>query len=181
MIPAGLADKNIEFFSRDGELYSIQDGHRYTYPDMPQEHLLFLWKQITDDETGRATVAHLRKEDRVKTYSICRFGGCNSTPDSSEDLNLMDPAEYFDCGLRGGKCPWEGKRCKEILAERGVISTRQLEIMKLVAAGLFNKEIADRLQISENTVANHLANIFDKLGDRSRVVITSFVKERGIL
>lgn len=92
----------------------------------------------------------------------------------------MDPAEYYNCGIRG-KCPYEGKRCKEILAERGVISTRQLEIMKLVAAGLFNKEIADRLQISENTVANHLANIFDKLGDRSRVVITSFIKERGIL
>lgn len=180
MIPAGLADKNIEFFALDGELYSVQDGNRYKFPLMPVEHMGFLKKMYEEDLVGKQTVQHFAPNCRLRTYSICRFGGCNATPDLTSDGNCMDPAEYYNCGIRG-KCPYEGKRCKEILAERGVISTRQLEIMKLVAAGLFNKEIADRLQISENTVANHLANIFDKLGDRSRVVITSFVKERGIM
>lgn len=179
MIPAGLIDKNIEFFSQDGELYSLQNGKRFRFPDLPLDHQAFLLNQFTEDETGRETVSHLRPDDRLKTYSICRFGGCNSTPDASHDLENMDPSEYFDCGIRG-KCPHEGKRCKEIVAERGIISPRQLEIMKLVASGLFNKEIADKLHISVNTVDNHIANIFDKLGDRSRVVITSFIKERGI-
>lgn len=179
MIPAGLIDSNIEFFSQDGELFSIQDGKRYQFPHMPVNHLQFLEQVYREDISGQKTVEHLILNDRLKVYGICRFGGCNSTPDANADLDCMDNAEYFDCGIRGN-CPHEGKRCKEIVAERGVISPRQLEIMKLVAAGLFNKEIADRLQISENTVANHLANIFDKLGDRSRVVITSFIKERGI-
>lgn len=179
MIPSGLLDSNIEFFSQDGELFSIQDGTRYQFPHMPVKHLDFLEQVYLDDTTGQKTVEHLIPTNRVKVYSICRFGGCNSTPDATSVGDCMDNAEYFDCGIRGN-CPHEGKRCKEIVAERGVISPRQLEIMKLVAEGLFNKEIADRLQISENTVANHLANIFDKLGDRSRVVITSFIKERGI-
>lgn len=179
MIPAGLADKNIEFFAQDGELYSIQDGKRYVFPSLPEEHTQFLLKMYQDDKIGQQTVLHLTPISRIKAYSICRFGGCNATPDLTQDGDCMDPSEYFDCGIRGN-CPHEGKRCKEIVAERGVISPRQLEIMKLVAEGLFNKEIADRLQISESTVANHLANIFDKLGDRSRVVITSFIKERGI-
>jgi DNA-binding CsgD family transcriptional regulator len=179
MIPAGLADKNIEFFAQDGELYSIQDGKRYKFPEMPDEHLSFLLKMYDEDLTGNQTVQHLTPKSRLKVYSICRFGGCNATPDLTSEGDCMDPSEYYDCGIRG-TCPYEGKRCKEIVAERGVISPRQLEIMKLVASGLFNKEIADQLQISESTVANHLANIFDKLGDRSRVVITSFIKERGI-
>lgn len=180
MIPAGLIDQNIEFFSQNGELYSIQNGDRYTYPEMPDEHLQFLHNEFNCDAHGKSTVDHLKKEQRLKAYSICRFGACNSTPDASSGLDILDPSEYFDCGIRG-KCPHEGIRCKEIVAPNGVISPRQLEIMKLVASGLFNKEIADRLSISENTVQNHIANIFDKIGDRSRVVITSFVKERGIL
>jgi DNA-binding CsgD family transcriptional regulator len=180
MIPAGLTDNNIEFFSHNGELFSVQDGQRYTYPSMPQSHLMFLYKQFAEDPAGRDSVSHLIDRDKLKTYSICRFGGCNSIPDASSNLDLLDASEYYDCGIRGN-CPWEGKRCKEIVAEKGIITARQLEIMKLVALGLYNKEIADRLQISENTVANHLSNIFDKLGDRSRVIITSFIKERGII
>lgn len=180
MIPSGLTDKNIEFFSVNGELYSISNGFRYQFPEMPYDHVEFLSEQFHLDEIGQSTVEHLAEYDRLKTYSICRFGACNSTPDASPTGDIVDSHEYFNCGIRG-KCPHEGKRCKEIVADNGVISHRQLEIMKLVASGLYNKEIADQLNISENTVANHLANIFDKLGDRSRVVITSFVKERGIL
>lgn len=180
MIPSGLTDQNIEFFAVDGELYSLSNGFRHKFPDMPYEHVMFLNEQFHLDDAGQKSVEHLKEYDRLKTYSICRFGGCNSTPDASAKGEIVDSNEYYDCGIRGN-CPHEGKRCKEIVAENGVISHRQLEIMKLVASGLYNKEIADQLQISENTVANHLANIFDKLGDRSRVVITSFVKERGIL
>lgn len=179
MIPAGLTDANIEFFAVNSILHSLQSGIRYQYPDMPESHLDFLENEFCKDSTGKATVAHLPESDQLRIYSICRFGGCNSTPDSSEG-DCTDSNEYYDCGFRGS-CKYEGIRCKQIAAKNGMISTRQLEIMKLVASGLFNKEIAGRLSISENTVANHLANIFDKIGDRSRVSIVSFVSERGIV
>lgn len=50
----------------------------------------------------------------------------------------------------------------------GGLHERELDVLKLAAAGLGNKEIANRLGISENTVATHFCNIFRKLGVESR-------------
>jgi DNA-binding NarL/FixJ family response regulator len=49
------------------------------------------------------------------------------------------------------------------------LTPRQLEIIRLVAAGHSNKEIAGRLAISEGTVKSHLHTLFDRLGVRGRV------------
>ena len=48
------------------------------------------------------------------------------------------------------------------------ITPRELEILELIAAGLSNKEIAERVFVSENTVKTHLSRVFDKLGARRR-------------
>jgi len=42
------------------------------------------------------------------------------------------------------------------------LTKREMEVLKLIAEGLYNKEIADRLTISEKTVKNHVSNIFRK-------------------
>jgi LuxR family maltose regulon positive regulatory protein len=44
------------------------------------------------------------------------------------------------------------------------LTTRELEILRLIAAGLRNQEIADELEISPATVKRHIANAYDKLG-----------------
>jgi two-component system NarL family response regulator len=49
------------------------------------------------------------------------------------------------------------------------LSDRELEVLKLVAKGLTNREAAGELHLSENTVKNHVANILDKLHLRSRL------------
>ncbi|HEX3394775.1 MAG TPA: response regulator transcription factor [Acidimicrobiales bacterium] len=51
----------------------------------------------------------------------------------------------------------------------GRLSDRELEVLRLVAEGRTNKEAAAALNLSENTVKNHMANILDKLHLRSRV------------
>ena len=48
------------------------------------------------------------------------------------------------------------------------ITPRELEILELIAAGLSNREIAERVFVSENTVKTHSSRIFDKLGARRR-------------
>jgi len=48
------------------------------------------------------------------------------------------------------------------------ITPRELEILELIAEGLSNKEIADRVHVSENTVKTHSSRVFDKLGARRR-------------
>jgi DNA-binding CsgD family transcriptional regulator len=61
------------------------------------------------------------------------------------------------------------------------LSSRELEVLKLVARGQSNREIAARLFISEHTVARHLSNIFSKLGVASRTAAAAFAFARGLL
>jgi two-component system NarL family response regulator len=59
------------------------------------------------------------------------------------------------------------------------LTTRELEVLKLVARGMSNREIADRLYISENTVKNHVRNILEKLHLHSRMEAVLYaVRER---
>jgi DNA-binding CsgD family transcriptional regulator len=61
------------------------------------------------------------------------------------------------------------------------LSRRELEVLRLVASGKSNREIAAALVISEHTVARHLQNIFAKLGLSSRAAATAFAFEHEIV
>jgi DNA-binding NarL/FixJ family response regulator len=64
--------------------------------------------------------------------------------------------------------------------EDPVLSSRECQILRKVAAGDSNKEIAALLGISENTVKKHVSNIMDKLGMNNRTQLALYAKERGI-
>lgn len=61
------------------------------------------------------------------------------------------------------------------------LSTREREILIWVAKGLTNKEIALQLGISENTVKNHIKNLFQKLHLNNRVQLAKYAYERGYM
>jgi ATP/maltotriose-dependent transcriptional regulator MalT len=61
------------------------------------------------------------------------------------------------------------------------LSTRELEVLRLVAAGKTNREIAAALVVSEHTVARHLQNIFGKLGVSSRTAATAFAFQHELV
>jgi len=61
------------------------------------------------------------------------------------------------------------------------LSTRELEVLQLVAEGHSNSEIASRLHISQATVKSHLIHIFDKLGVSDRTAAVTVALRRGIL
>ncbi len=65
--------------------------------------------------------------------------------------------------------------------ERVGITRRELEILKLVARGLSNREIGETLFVSENTVKTHCSRAFDKLGARRRTEAVQRGKELGLL
>lgn len=62
---------------------------------------------------------------------------------------------------------------KEARSKDKLLSTREIEVLCALAEGLYNKEIASKLQISEKTVKNHVSNIFKKIGvsDRTQAAV----------
>ena len=61
-----------------------------------------------------------------------------------------------------------------------MLSSRQREVMLLVAEGLSNKEIARRLEISDGTVKIHLRHIYDKLRLRNRTMLATLATRSDI-
>jgi DNA-binding NarL/FixJ family response regulator len=61
------------------------------------------------------------------------------------------------------------------------LSERELEILRLAAAGLTNREIGDRLYISDETVKKHLANTYGKLQVHRRIEAAVRARELGLL
>lgn len=72
--------------------------------------------------------------------------------------------------------PVQGGRVRE----RSPLSAREREIVALVAQGYKNKEMAEKMFISEQTVKNHLHNIFDKLGVSDRLELALYAIHKGL-
>jgi len=63
----------------------------------------------------------------------------------------------------------------------GALTARELELVRLAASGLRNKEMAHRLDISEGTVKMHLHNVYRKLGIDSRVSLAVYARSKGLI
>ncbi|MEV0298319.1 HD domain-containing phosphohydrolase [Nocardia sp. NPDC050710] len=61
------------------------------------------------------------------------------------------------------------------------LTEREVEVLCLAARGLRNREIAERLRISDRTVGHHLAHIYNKTGRRTRAGVAVFAMEHGLL
>lgn len=65
--------------------------------------------------------------------------------------------------------------------ERLGITPRELEILEAMASGLSNREIAERLFVSENTVKTHAGRLFDKLSAKRRTQAVQHAKDAGLI
>src|SRR5687767_2482754 len=61
------------------------------------------------------------------------------------------------------------------------ITKRELEILELIAQGMSNREIAEKLFVSENTVKTHSSRLFDKLSAKRRTQAVQIAKEMGLI
>jgi DNA-binding NarL/FixJ family response regulator len=82
-------------------------------------------------------------------------------------------AEFRDSG--------SGAKAEKTAGEKDNMSPREDEVLQLVAQGATNKEIADSLFISENTVKTHLRNIMDKLHLANRSQAAAYAVKRGLV
>ncbi|GAB48601.1 response regulator [Mobilicoccus pelagius] len=113
-------------------------------------------------------------------------------------LKNLRPAELFDMirAVVRGETPVAPALVGRLLAElRGttptprtsaptrpedLLSARELEILRLVAHGLSNKEIGSRLCITEGTVKNHVHNALQKLGMENRIQAAAYIVRQGL-
>ncbi len=71
---------------------------------------------------------------------------------------------------------WDEKKREEL-----GVTPRELEILGLIAQGMSNREIAEKLFVSENTVKTHSSRLFGKLGAKRRTQAVQLGKEFGLL
>jgi DNA-binding CsgD family transcriptional regulator len=69
----------------------------------------------------------------------------------------------------------------QVKVEELGLTPRELDILEAMAAGLSNKEMAERLFVSENTVKTHAARLFSKLSAKRRTQAVQLAKEAGLI
>ena len=102
-------------------------------------------------------------------------------------LKDAEPEELYR-GIRAaarGESPLAPKVATEVLAARaaqraGGLTDRELEVLGLVRAGLPNKLIAGRLEISEKTVKAHLTSVFQRIGVTDRTQAALWAQRHGL-
>jgi two-component system, NarL family, nitrate/nitrite response regulator NarL len=60
------------------------------------------------------------------------------------------------------------------------LTQREIEVIRLVTEGCSNREIASRLEITEDTVKRHLTNVFDKIGMSTRLELALFALKNNL-
>jgi DNA-binding NarL/FixJ family response regulator len=103
----------------------------------------------------------------------------------TKDASVGEVAEAIRLAANGDR-PMSPNLAEALLHEArsntdGIISTREEEVLQLVADGLGTNEIAARLYISHRTVKNHLASIYDKLDARDRTQAVLMAVKMGIV
>jgi DNA-binding NarL/FixJ family response regulator len=89
--------------------------------------------------------------------------------------------QWLEQGLGGRALRRLLSREKRASEAARLLSSREREIVRLVATGLRNRAIADRLSISEGTVKVHMHNIYEKLDVNGRIELTNYARENGLI
>jgi len=102
------------------------------------------------------------------------------TADSGEVVSML--ADFFCDGIEPAAAPpaVPGLRGGYAMALLDSLSRRELEVLRLVAAGDSNSQIARRLGLSTHTVERHVANLYRKIGARGRADATAFALRNGL-
>ena len=151
---------------------------------------------------GLEVIAHIRKEcpdTRILIISMHAtsmhiraafkagaHGYLLKTADRQEFLfaiqSVLRGNRYVSTELTGTMIDWcVGEQTEEIASPLDQLTQREREILKLVAEGCFNKEIAARLSVAEKTVVTHRTNFMRKLGLRNVREVTMFALECGLI
>ena len=133
----------------------------------------------TSSNRWKAWLADL---DRQRLRAVMGTGSFETEYTEGRALGLAHAVRQARQGVQAvGEAPHAG----ELMTASGeavtVLTPRELEVLKLVAQGLSNADIAQRLVLSEHTVHRHLANILRKLSLSSRAAAAAWGVRTGLV
>ena len=135
-----------------------------------------------------------RRDVRSRRWDSCGWRSCTGRPSTSLTRSRA-PARCWPRGTARSATPMRPtarrrrrRACFDRLGVRNGGATipagltpREVEVVRLIAAGKSNRGIATELVLSEKTVARHLSNIFAKVGATSRAGVAAFAYDSGLL
>ena len=95
--------------------------------------------------------------------------------------HLPVPAEYLGRLVRGLDTASPAAGPAAVAGLVAQLSARELEVLRLLAAGMQNQQIADQLYVTVYTVKKHVTHILDKLGAANRTEATTRARELGLI
>ena len=149
---------------------------------MPEKDGLSVLEEINFDTTPTRVIVLTAAEDDRDVVRAMRLGARGvALKQSASDLLVKSIRKVQD-----GEIWLDNRMTAEVIdafkksaesgqrREKPLLSDREKEIVQLVAQGFRNREIGEKLFISEQTVKNHLHNIFDKLGVSDRLELALY-------
>lgn len=154
----------------DGQLAVIDDDHKAALRSFREA--LAAWQRIGAPYDAART--------RVRLAEACRTLGDDETAELELDAARW---AFTQLGAALDVASIDAARgaAKAVPAPPGGLTARETEVLRLVATGATNRDIAGELFLSEKTVARHVANIFLKLGVTSRSAATAFAYEHRLV
>ena len=137
-------------------------------------------------ETMRAAIAILVDLGFGYEAARCRQLVARAARDLGDELTARTEGAAADRTFErlGAVQPDRGQpardRASPDLARSGGLSAREVEVLGVVADGLTNRQVAERLHLSPHTVARHLSNVFAKLGVRTRTAAVTAAASQGL-
>ena len=154
---------------------------------MPKGNGLWVLKNVHTEKLPTRVVLLTATADEDEVLEAMQSGVSGLVLKEAAAVNLVETVRRVQRGERALE-PMLVSRALDRLSQREeakkiveVLSKRETEIVKMVAAGLRNKEIALKLNIGEGTVKTHLHTIYEKLGVHGRVELAMYAIERGII
>jgi two-component system response regulator DegU len=155
--------------------------------NMPKGNGLWVLKSVHTEKLKTRVVLLTATLDDDEVLEAMQSGVSGLVLKEAAAVNLVDTVRKVQRGERALE-PMLVSRALDRLSQREeakkiveTLSRRETEIVKMVAAGLRNKEIATKLSIGEGTVKTHLHTIYEKLGVHGRVELAMYALERGII
>lgn len=177
---------NIEFaITGDGSTVMMMEGKKpHILTEDDSEVIKCFFNQIKNKYPK--AFAALEEEycfrPNYKFLAVRRFIKCNWGNDDEikdVDINGNFNFEHVRCPMRGGDCIWENTICHPVDATD--LTTREREVVKLIAKGFSLKEVAEQLTISIRTVETHRGNVFEKLGINKLTQIVDYAHRHNLL